>query len=97
MTSCSSADARPPVPPADSHAQPPGRDYDIGWLTGMAAGCARGLIAGRQRALRAVLNARFGPLDADAEARIAGLTPHALTRALTTAATTDRLSAVWEG
>lgn len=100
MTSCPSADARRPrssTPTAERHEQPPRRDYEIGWLTGMAAGCARGLIAGRQRALCAVLRARFGPLDAETEARAAGLTPDALTRALTAAATADRLSAVWEG
>lgn len=33
------------------------------WWLGYIAGCARGVLAGRRRALCVVLTARFGPVD----------------------------------
>lgn len=78
------------------HADPSAANRaDVAWVMGMAAGCARGLVAGRRRALETVLAARFGPLEADASDQVAGLEPDVLDQRLRDAARAPDLDAFW--
>lgn len=90
--------ARPSRPPPDApfEASPCAGHADIAWMMGVTAGCARGLLAGRRRALEAVLGARFGPLDTAARARVRALEPGALDRRLRDAVRVADLDAFWE-
>lgn len=87
-----------PYPPT---AGPPARrptsatPADIAWLMGMTTGCARGLRAGRRRALVTVVDARFGPLDARGRQRLARLPPEAIDTRLRDAIRAPDVEAFW--
>jgi len=82
-------------PAADAPWAPDIRQPDVAWMVGMAAGCARGLVAGRRRALETVLAARFGPLEAGISDHLAGLEPDVLDQRLRDAARAPDLDAFW--
>ncbi len=91
-------------PPGDHETSPTSRRpaeraraerVDIAWLMGVTAGCARGLLAGRRRALEMVLTARFGPLAVDASARLAAVEPDVLDQRLHDAARAPDLATFW--
>ena len=83
------------IPDPGTAGDAPADRADVAWLMGMAAGCARGLVAGRRRALAEVLDARFGPLDADSDARLAAVEPTLLDQRLRDAVRAPDIGAFW--
>lgn len=76
-------------------AAPPRPD---GWWVGYIAGCARGVITSRRRALCAVIEARFGRLDAPLRRHIEACERLSVLDAwLHRAATAGSLEAIWRG
>lgn len=78
------------APPADDDPR-----YERGWLVGLIAGCARGVVAGRRRALHIVLEARFGPLSPDDLRRLARAGATTLDVWICRAAVADELAEIW--
>lgn len=69
--------------------------YERGWLVGLITGCARGVVRGRRRALRLVLEARFGRLSPEHAQRVGQGCPAALEAWISRAAVVDDPAQVW--